>query len=301
MSRVWTQKDDARLMELVNKGWSTKRISKDLDRSEDAIRSRCNKLGCYLKGRGKKWRPQEIEEFKKDWVDEEMCSSALVRKYYRTMHGLTVMAVKLGLGERPQDSRYVSVQVVCEEMQVSSDRVYRWVKMGLKTHRSNNKRTKYLIDVNKLLTFLEEHNIPFNASKVSDLLFIDEPDWLKQKRKDDFGKNESKSQMEWTNDEDARLIRLYKYGKSVKELAKEFKRTEGAIITHLNILGVERKKESSFTDKELDLLRRYSEYKTLQEIVEIMGRHTVKSLEYKCKELGVPYHLSKKMVKKEET
>jgi excisionase family DNA binding protein len=292
--RPWTAKDDDILIDMANRGRPLKKIALELGRTENATRLRSKKLGVRIMTKGRRWTDEETNDFIAEWQDEEVSNDTLVRRHKRTWHALQQRAVVLKLGPRNHDSYYLTVRDICDEMKVSSDRVYSWIRLGLKTHKSGQKRRHYLIDTDELLEFLEQHQDLFDASQVSNLLFIDEPDWLKAKRKSDGSWNKDKHNLEWTDSEDRSLVMMNQYNKSVAYMAEHFHRTECAIISRLNVLGCERKKKNSYTDNEIKILCEYSDSKTLAELAEMLPGRTVKGLEYKCKCLGIPYHLSKK-------
>jgi hypothetical protein len=55
---------------------------------------------------------------------------------------------------------------------------------------------------------------------------------------DDIRKNFAKAYMPWTDEEDNFLKKIFNEGKSVREMAKIFKRKEGAIHSRLRKIGV---------------------------------------------------------------
>ena len=54
---------------------------------------------------------------------------------------------------------------------------------------------------------------------------------------DEVRKQYGNAYLPWTDEADAYLVRLYKEGKSVKELSEIFERAEGAIRSRLMKLG----------------------------------------------------------------
>ena len=297
---LWTKESDDQLIEMNSKGLSLKTMASRLGRTENAVRLRVKHLGQKLNVKGRRWTKDETAEFVLNWRDETMNNDALVRKHNRTWHALQEKAVAMKLGPRPYNSCYLSIQDVCNEMNVSSDRVYRWIKFGLRTRKGGSKRRKYLISCEDLLHFLEEHKSWFLATKIDTCLFCGErgePDWLAKKRLYDKKHDRSKHQMMWTNAEDSKLYQMFNNGVSLQDLAREFHRSQSAIRTHLYVIGCEIKRPDVYTDEELDILRKYSDYKTLAELSVMLHGRTVKGIEYKCKILKIPYHFSKQQCK----
>lgn len=301
MLKSWKPEDDAMLLSMNQKGLSLKTMAKRLNRTENAVRLRAKHKGIKLNIKGRRWTEEEEQKFAEDWQNETINNDTLVRKHNRTWHALQEKAVMMKLGPRVFDSRYLTIQDVCEEMKVSNDRVYRWISHGLPTHKSGSRRRKYLIDSDELLQFLEKHQSWFQASTISKYIFGEEPDWLVEKRKKDRLHNRNRRQREWTNDEDRRLQMLHKRGASLSELADEFHRSESAVRTHLYVIGCEIKRKDVYTDHEIKILTEYSDYYTLKELEDMLPGRTAKGIEYKCKMLKLPYHFAKENCKSPDT
>ena len=123
-------------------------------------------------------------------------------------------------------------------MQVSHDRVSHWLKIGLVHKKNRSGKTKYLISQNDLLSFLKNHQDMFNASLISEYLFVDEPEWLQEKRKKDSAKYAKSNRLEYTNEEDKILLNMFNHGKSDTEIADVLNRTECGIAYHRRALGL---------------------------------------------------------------
>lgn len=299
----WTPEQDKLLEDMNSKGLSLKTMAARLNRTENAVRLRVKHLGFSLNVRGRRWTKEEEANFRLNWLDETMNNDALVRRHNRTWHALQEKAVSMKLGPRPYNSCYLSIRDICSEMQVSSDRVYRWIKFGLKTHKGGSKRRKYLVSADDLLAFLKEHSTWFLASKVDTCLFCSdrgEPKWLLDKRSFDRKHDRSRHQLIWSNQEDAKLYQMFNSGATIEELAMVFQRSYSAIRTHLYVIGCEIKRTDVYTDEELDILKKYSDTKTLYELASMLKGRSVKGIEYKCKMLKLPYHFSKTQCKSED-
>lgn len=291
MQRLWTAEDDAILTKLAAKGTKVSKIAKTLDRTENAIRLRCKKLDVRLMNRGRKWTQDEEALFIQEWYDEDISNNTLVKHHKRSWHALQEKACVLNLGGRPRNTSYLTVSDICKEMKVSSDRVYNWVKLGLKVHKAKDNRSRYLIDTDDLLIFLEHHQRLFDASIVSTFLFASEPAWFREKRHADSLIDMSKNNIEWSNADDKQLVYLYNSGRSISQLSQVFKRSEKAIISRLNVLCIERKNPHAYSDDEIQVLMSYSDQKTVTELAEMLPGRTESGILYKCKALGLPYHL----------
>ena len=294
---VWTERDEKDLIELSGRKTSLSVIAKKLGRTKNAVQSKARRLGLTLNIKGRRWTAQEESDFVKHWCDGALTNDALIRKHNRTWNALQTKANLLKLGPRPFDACYLSVQDICFEMNVSKERVYRWIKHGLSTKSSNDNRRKYLIDCEDLLLFLEKHQSWFDASVVSNYLFINKPKWLIDKQRCDKRKDCCRHQCEWTNEEDKRLQIMYQRGHSIKDMSKVFHRKESAIKTHLSVIGCKIQRPLAYTDDELKLLYAYSDIYTLSELCDMLPGRSIKGIEYKCKMLKISYHYSKQQCK----
>lgn len=290
MSYVWSKEDVEELKILVKEGKSKEFLAEHFNRTETAIEVKVNRLGLQLLRDNRNWLEKDLEEFKEDWLDGTISKPMLIKKYKRSHFSLRKKALELGLGVRPYNDEYITIRVICEEMNVSHDRVSNWLKLGLKCKKNRSGRTKYLITQEDLLSFLEEHQDMFNANEVSSYLFPQEPEWFKQKRKADAEFYASKLRAEYSDAEDRQMISMFKRGISNKEIATRLKRTESAICGRLRLLGYTRKE---YNDYEIEVLKENSRYMTLDELAKLLPLRTKKGIEYKCRQLDLPYHYVK--------
>lgn len=290
MSYIWSKEDVEELKTLVLEGKSKEFLAKHFNRTEAAIEVKVNRLGLQLIRDNRNWLEKDLEEFKEDWLDGTISKAMLIKKYKRSHFSLRNKAIELGLGARPYNDEYLTIRVICEEMNVSHDRVSNWIRLGLKYKKNRSGRTKYLISQEDLLSFLKEHQDAFNANEVSIYLFHKEPEWFKQKRKADAEFYTSNLRAEYADSEDRQMITMFKRGISTKEIATRLKRTESAICDRLRILGYTRR---NYNDYEIEILKKNSRYLTLDELAKLLPLRTKRGIVYKCRELDLPYHYSK--------
>lgn len=291
MSYIWKEEDVKELIELVNDGKDKKFLAEHFGRTETAIEIKVNRLGLQLLRDNRNWLKSDLESFKEDWLDGSLSINMLIKKYKRSYFSLRKKALELNLGARPHNDEYLSIREICEEMNVSHDRVSNWLKLGLKYKKNRSGKTKYLISQSYLLDFLKEHQDMFNANDISGYLFIDEPDWLIEKRRKDCNFYASKLRSEYSNEEDKLIVQMFKNGKSNSEIANRLKRTESAISCRLRLLGYSR---NSYNDYEIEILKENSRYMTVKELSKLLPLRKEKGIMYKCEQLGIPYHISKK-------
>lgn len=299
MSTLWTSVEIEELKTFVKAGKSKEFLMKYFNRTGNAIEVKVNRLGLKLDRPHKRWTKKELENFSKDWGSPKLSMQGLVRKYHRSHHSLRKKALQLNLGARPYDDEYLDVATIVEEMNISSDRVYHFIELGLPHKINKSGKTKYLILQDDLLAFLESHQDLYNASDISDYLFYSEPNWLREKRiKDSKAHNKNTLlRSEYTNEEDKTLEFLFKSGFSISDIALRFNRTETAIKTRLKILGYTSK---FWNDYEVEILKSNSRYMTLDELVKLLPLRTVKGIQWKCEQLGIPYHMVKSKCEKRD-
>lgn len=297
MSYIWKESDIEELKKLVKEGKDKAFLAEHFNRTETAIEIKVNRLGLQLQRTHRWWKDDEIEEFKSDWQDGTISIPVMKKKYGRSYISLREKALELDLGARPYNDEYLSISDICEEMNVSHDRVSNWIKLGLKTKKNRSGRTKYLMSQKDLLDFLESHQDMFNANEISNYLFCEEPEWLKLKRSNDslfYAKN---LRSEYSDNDDRRIISLFKVGKSDEEIAIEMKRTSSAIKARLRLLGYTRKQ---YNDYEIEILKNNYRYLTIKELAKMLPLRTEKGIMYKCEQLGLRYHISKDRCEKRE-
>ena len=241
----WTKEETEKLKKMAEAGISKKKIAKTFDRSEQAVAVKLSRMGVQIRRKNRNWTKEEDAAFVLDWYNSEISNQGMCRKYKRTRIALIDRAFKLGLGPRPYNDMYLTIPAVSEEMQVSYDRVYTWIRLGLKTKANRSGRGKYLIRQEDLLEFLKTHQDLFNASLVSDYLFSNEPNWLKEKRKRDTQKYAEYNRLEYSNDDDKQIVRMFEHGKTDKEIADALGRNLTGLAAHRRVLGLFRNRDGS--------------------------------------------------------
>lgn len=286
---VWKEKDIIELRQLVNEGYTVKQLAEYFNRTEMAILLKVNRIGEQIKEPNRTWLPEEEEQFKKDWNDPELSIYRLRKKYNRTWFGLRKRALILKLGPRNYNDLYLSIETICEEMQVSRDRVSSWIKKGLKFKKNRSGKTRKVIDADDLLEFLEKHQDLFKADKISEYLFAEEPQWLVDKRKEDAKIKDEKNRLPYTNTEDKIIQNMFMLGKTDEEIAERLHRTKEGIKSRRIILNLVKRK---YQDYEIEILKKYSKYKTIEELAKMLPLRKPKGIMYKCEQLGLEYHTS---------
>lgn len=297
MSYVWKPSEIEELKKLIEEGYTKEQLADHFNRTVTAIQVKVNRLGLAIYNtsdnvgsRGRNWRQSDIEEFVQLWTNPTISRPVMCKKLHRSYYSIRKKALQLDLGPRPVDSEYVTIPDICTEMQVSHDRVSNWLKLGLPKKKSRSGKVRYLIDVDDLLLFLENHQDMFNANLISPYLFYTEPQWLKDKRKSDAKYYPSNLRSEYSNEDDKKIQQMFNRGKSDEEIAEALGRTSTAIAGRRRILNLMR---DVWSEEELDILKRFSRYKTVDELTHLLPRRSKKAITWMCEQMKLPYHISK--------
>lgn len=297
MSRVWKEEEITKLIQLINQNKTKTEIAEELGRTVTAVQLKVNRLGLAIyntsdnKGnRGRNWNTDQDNLLKELWSDPELSKSVICNRLHRSYYSIRKRALILNLGSRSYNDEYLSMSDVSEYMNVSIDRVSNWCKLGLPRKKSRSGKTKFLIDIDDLLKFLYNHQDMFDASKISEYLFYSEPQWLIDKRKKDKEFYPENLRKEFSNEEDKKIQSYFYMGYSDDKIAKLLKRTSQSIFHRRHVLNL---MKGRYTDDEINILKKYSRYKTIDEIHELLPNRSNKSIEYKCCSLKIPYHIKK--------
>lgn len=295
----WTKEDIDRLKILVNKGYDKKQIASELGRSITSIDLKCRRLNIEVYNSDRWWTKEDYDLLKELWFNPRYTTKGIARLMHRPVQGIIIKAQRLDLGPRNAIKENLSITDICNEMQVSRDRVSTWInKKGLVTSKNKAGKGKYNIKSEDLLEFLKNNPDSYDASKISEHLFTSEPDWLVEKRKKDAKKDHYKQYRYWTNDEDKKLEQMFKTGLSINTVAKALNRSRSSVISRKQILFIGKTYRKYYTDKEKEFLRENSPYMTVDELREQgLRNRSTESIIYMCEKLKLEYHISKERCK----
>lgn len=128
------------------------------------------------------------------------------------------------------NSNYFTLIQISLILGVATSTVKGWLeKQGLKTRRvkiHDNTSPYVCVHVSSLLAWLKDNQDKWNSCKLGLGALGSEPEWLKEKRQADSAITLPPRRMkQWTPEEDAILIRMYKAGCKHKEIAGELNRS----------------------------------------------------------------------------
>lgn len=234
--RVWTEEDMAKLRELAASGKSYDEIAQEMGRTVAAIRARTFTYKIIVFGAEKRiWTPEEDEYLRENWGQSNLTS--MKKALHRTEVAIKQRACNvLRLGRADELTDYVKIAEFASLSGISRDRI---VNTLVPKHKFpvvrkivlNNRQ--YFVDLGKVLKWMETHQVLFDGSRVSEDLFVPEPEWLTEKRIQD---RENKEHVHshaivklWTHAELMRLKDLVRIGYDYSKIAKEFGVTRSQI------------------------------------------------------------------------
>lgn len=195
-----------------------------------------NKLGLNKK-KSKKWTDEELEFIYEKWHKGPKYVS---KKLNRTETGVKLKAKRLGLGGCVTGSHKFTATFVAKIIDIDHHVITKWMKQGLlKYSKAPVNRITYLIDLKDLINFLKNNQELWDSRKLQkELLWIETPEWLKEKMKrDQF--LAKKSFQKWTKEEDTLAIALFKTGDyTYREIGEKLGRSHYAVKRRLRRLDV---------------------------------------------------------------
>lgn len=188
-----------------------------------------------------RWREEEIEYLEDSWGVYSI--PTIAKKLNRPIGGVKVKAYRMGLDQHLYSGGKVTLNLVIKNLGYKS---YTWmIKQFLKygcpiqNKKVNNKSFK-VIEINEFWNWAKDNKDILNFRYFEENSLGLEPEWVKDKRKQDKInlKKLNKNKL-WTSEEEALLIaKLKSYRYTCKELAKEFNRTEDAILKKISKMKI---------------------------------------------------------------
>lgn len=246
----WETYEDNLLKEKIGT-LSVGEIADVLGRTTNSVYNRITKLGIAQNV----WTPEEEALLEDTWG----CYSieTIAKNLEKTPEAIRKKVTQKKLGPAFEaNGQYLKVSEIENILNVSGDRIRKnWFKKGLKVHKVkiSEKKRIYGIKIADLFTFLEQHQDYFDARFLEENILGPEPEWLKNKRKQDF-KNPPPEYRIWQDNEIKILTFLLSKGKSYREIGTKINRSVGAV-------------KAKTLELELGLSRIWSEeeYKVLKE------------------------------------
>lgn len=238
----WTQEQD----QYIRDHWqelSDEEIAAAVGHPVPSTSARRLKLGLKHRAgcKGPDWTQGELDYIREVWGDKTV--PQIAKHLGRSVTAVKVKTVRLGYIGQKWSGEMMSARKVSELLSVDVHTVCDfWIpKCGLKAKRRQlgvTKKTTTIIMFEDLLRWLETHQDLWDSRRLEMYALGMEYDWLKEKRKADADKPTRKAQ-KWTQQEDDRLIALFKRGgMTYAEIGAELGRPASGIEHRLQRLDV---------------------------------------------------------------
>lgn len=192
--------------------------------------------------KSKKWSKEEEDYLIESWGT--VSCKQIAKKLNRSENAVIVKKNRLELGRFLENGDYITwnqLNLALGISKPSNCQMVSWVQnrnfpIRKKKIRENNFR---VIKLEDWWTWAWNNQDLLDFSKLEENLLGKEPNWVKEKRKYDFERNQKYKKTQWTTLEDDRLIYLVKTQKyTYLELVQLLQRNVNAIIMRLNDLQI---------------------------------------------------------------
>ena len=194
-------------------------------------------------GIGKNWTKQEEEYLAENWGT--LSVATIAKNLGRTENAIVVRKCRLGLGAFLDNGEYVTwnqFQIAyCGSSSSGTYRMTSWVKnrnFPIHTKRVNKNSFK-IVYLEEWWEWAEKNKDFLDFSNMEENILGKEPEWVKEKRKNDIENKRKIINTPWTNAEDDKLrflVSKHKY--TYDDLSRMLRRTNGAIQRRLCDLGI---------------------------------------------------------------
>lgn len=213
---------------------------------------------------GEKWTAKEEQYLQEAWGKTSIPYMAKTLK--RTENAVIIRAQRMGLGSHLHSDVRVTYHQLIKAIYGGPPGAYtenRLIQRGIpvKMHRVKT-RSFRVIDIEEFWDWAEKNKDLLNFTRFEPFTLGPEPEWAKLKRKIDIDKTRRTKKhhcVPWTSLEDSKLKRLLEKGTlTYTDIAKELKKTEGAIKRRIYDLGIREKPKrhptKKWTDEDIEIL-----------------------------------------------
>lgn len=243
------------------------------------------------------WSHQE-EELLLNYVGHLSFEEISKKLKKRSVSAVERKVERMGIANTQIMSGMVTVHHLSQILGISDKTIYRWAdKHDFPIHKKNlrNKGTRSFnyVSVSEFWNWAANHKNRINWFKVEPLVLIPEPDWVEQRRKEDFYKKPPKKV--WSLEDDLKVWHLYyTEGLPQKEIAIIMELTQNSIEKRLKRL-----RESGFAKTAASFFIEKSKPKTKK--LKPENPQKVNHMSFKEYELfmqGIPNQKTNKQFKK---
>ncbi len=272
---MWTDKEIEELKKLINEGMKICDIAKQLGKSYESVNCKMRRMGIKSQV-NRVWTEEDIDFLSENWGLKSL--KTIATKLNRTQIAVKYQAQKLGLGNARDNSLNVKLVDFIANTGLSKDRI---VKLASKNEfplikQRLEKRTFYFVNLERVLEWMEENQDLYDGSKISHDLFVNEPDWLKNKRiKDSKSKKELKSSAvtrKWSKDELMQLKDMITIGYTYQEIADRLNRTFHQVQRRAQQENFSYNAPQFWKGSEFKYIREHWEHQSDTEMAKALGR-----------------------------
>lgn len=180
------------------------------------------------------WTKSEHEYLEENWGT--MSIPTMAQNLNRSIEAITNKARRKRLGSVLESGDYISlnqlIKAVTGLSQSHSYHMTSWVKKrGLPVHKKRVNQCSFrVVYIKEFWEWAEKNRSFIDFSRMEPLILGEEPAWVAEQRKKDFGAFALQRKDAWTSEEDSRLkllLKQHKYG--YREISAMMNRSEGAI------------------------------------------------------------------------
>lgn len=193
-------------------------------------------------GQNRNWTLEEKKYLENSWGNVSI--ETIMKKLNRSRNAINVMVQKLGLGAFLENGDYVTWNQLLKAIGCGNGSGYKttsWVKnRGFPLHMQKVGTNSFkVVRIDEFWGWAEKNKDFLDFSKFEENILGIEPDWAKEKRRQDIEDSHKYIKTPWTAAEDAKLIRLLGQQKyNYDDLSRLIRRTNGAIQRRICDLGL---------------------------------------------------------------
>lgn len=215
---------------------------------------------------GKWWTQEEKDLLAELWGTYSV--GAIARRLGRSEYAVKIKAKNLRLGGHLAASDMISLNELFKCFGYQNEQKYKMKNLeavGFPVHLHKVRNNSFrMVDIDEFWEFAEKNRHLFDFSRLEENILGAEPEWVKEKRREDFKRARAvkPNHTEWTEPEERELIRLLReYRYTCREIAARLNRTEGAVQRRIQDLGLKERpvaadKTIRWTDEEFQTIGR---------------------------------------------
>ncbi len=282
----WAPCEEEELKNLADK-YGCDEIARKLNRTETAVYLKARRMGIEVLKEKRKWTAAEERKLQDRWGEEAI--EKIARRLDRTVVSVRVKAIRMKLGPMREGSLdKIRVAVIANILGVSERKVTgSWVLAGLrlKKQKITSKHFFLYASLGDLVKFLKENQTLWDSRSVEKYILGGEPEWLKQKRRQDLIEPPSFFRR-WTDAERETAKTMLLEGYNYDEIGVRIKRTKEAVSNELNKMRLAYRLKRFWKGEELKKLNELYRATSARELADLLDR-TPKAIFAKTSEMGI--------------